>query len=240
MRRRLLIIAALLLASPSYAAIDCVDANRVDVHEGTPGTSESIAYTTPSGSNQITFVGIGGRSLTPPTISNVQIGGQAMTVTPDAPTDTGEGWASLWYLVNPPSGTNNVTFTLSADPTSGNYMMWTCYGVDTADPFRSTPVRANGTSDTPTVTVTSANPGDVIVDFFVSDFGTPGSTQGANQTVIHEGGASGSTSGASWKDGANGPTTIWTMGGSDDWQIIAAALKSAPDADSGGDVIWVP
>lgn len=231
----LILMALLLPASHVFAAVDCTDLNAVQQHENPPGTSESISYTTRSGSNLITFLGVGGRALTPPTFSNVQIGGQAMTVTPSAHSDTGEAFASIYYKVNPPAGTNNVTFDLSSNPTTGSYMIWTCTGVEVADPFRSTPVRANGVGTTITVNVTSVNTGDMIVDYFSTDEEVGPVDVGADQTEFLKGTTSSSISGTSRQDGSAGTTMSWTQP-SDDWQIVAVPLKPAAATTGGGGV----
>ena len=234
MQAVLAVLFSFLFMAPSWvwAAIDCADANAVELHENSPGTSESIAYTTPSGSDLITFLGIGGRKTTTPVESNVQIGGQAMTVIGTTVTSTST-FNKLYYKVNPPAGTNNVTFDLDFGPTNGSYIIWTCTGVDTADPFRSTPVTASGTDTTPTVDVTTVNTGDMIVDYFLSDNSATPSV-GSAQTVIHEGITGSSNGGASWQHGADGVTMSWTIGASDDWTIRAAPLKPSAAAAAFG------
>lgn len=218
---------------------NCVDANRVEVHNDTGTTSISVSYTKPAGSNQVTFFGIGGRTLGERTVSDVQMGGQAMTQIETTQFQTSRAQASLHYLKNPPSGAVNMTATLSDVFSNNDFIVWTCSDVN-----QTTPIAASGVgkavSTAVSVTLGSVDSSHTLIDFFASDDSTSDPTEGADQTVIHKGTSASSLAGASYQAGSAGGAMTWTLAASDEWASIAAALNSVSVADDGGEPIWFP
>lgn len=219
----------------SLAAPDCNDPNAVSVHDDAPSTSISFAYTLRSGSNQVMFIAIQGRS-SDPTISNVQYAGVAV----DAQIDTKLSdvmWSGFYRLANPSAGTNNVTATLSATPTRGEYIVFVCNDVDVSSPIRSS-AEANGFSTTPSSAPATVDSTDTVIDVFVTD-STTITSQGADQTIITSGASGSSASGASFQAGTVSPATMsWTTG-TDRWVSHSAAVKAAPvAAEIPGDPLW--
>lgn len=215
----------------AHAAIDCADANVAQSHTSLPADPLTISYTTPSGSDRITLVGLGYRDAGgAKDATTVTIGGQSMSQVSTHQYLDPEG-ASIYYKLGPPSGTNNVVIDWSpAAPLNGNIIIWTCTGVDQASPFRSNN-QATGNSTAATVTLGTINTGDVAIDFVTTDnSGTL--TLGANQTEIAQGASVTSNSGASYQAGADGGVMSWTVAASDQWAIIAAALKPASSSSS--------
>ena len=232
----------LLVCAPSWvwAAIDCVDAGATEQHETPPADPRTISYTTPSGSNLMTFVGFGYRNGGTRTSTTVTLAGNSMTaVLAQIYYNTIVG-GGLYYYANPPAGANDVVvdWEPTGAPTGSSIIIWTCSGVNLADPFRSTN-SASATDTTPTVTLSSITTGDVAIDMVVSDDSTS-LTVGTNQTVIHQGVGGSHTGGASYQAGADGGIMSWTTGASDDWATLAAALKPAQTDDAGGTPIWFP
>ncbi len=234
----LLVVLIILLGLPwtVQAAIDCADAGATEIHEAAPADPRDVSYTTPSGSDLITLVGVIYRDATSRTGTTATMGGNAMSAVSTAIHNGVATGASFFYLVNPPSGTNTVSVNwVSAAPLHGHIIIWTCSGVDQVTPFRSNN-GASGTGTAVSVTLGSINTGDVAVDIAGSDDVTSLSV-GANQTVIHQGASASSEAGASYQAGADGGVMSWTIGASDDWAILAGALIPSV-ADVGGDVIW--
>ena len=239
MRSLCILLVFALSGSPVSAAVDCNDANAVEVHEAGPADPRTIAYTTPAGSNQITLIGWGHRSGGTRSSTTVTMGGNsASAATTYTYTNTIIG-GNLHYYVNPPAGTNDIVvdWDPSGGPTQGHVIIFTCSGVDVASPFRSTN-QASGFSTAVEVTLATINTGDVAVDFAISNDGSALSV-GANQTVIHQGESTSASAGASRQPGANGGVMEWTSALADDWAIFAGALKPASEAVEGG-ALWFP
>ena len=217
-----LLLSFVLGATSAHAAATCVDAGATEVHEDSSTSPKTISYTTPPGSNQITFMGFGYRNGTVVTVSGVTIGGDAGS-TDLAQLHNAVSGGTLWYRKSPPAGTNNVVFTFSATPSQGHFIIFTCSDVDLTA-FRSS-TTGTGATATPTITLASVATGDVLVDFVATD--DVNLAIGANQTEIHTGTA-GATSmaGASYQNGADGGVMSWTIT-ADDWVSLGYALKPA-------------
>ena len=176
------------------------------------GTSLTWSHTVGvGGTNRLLVVSIA-TDTTP--VSGVTYGGQALTliggqIDPDDASRVG-----LWYLVAPPTGTNNIvaTFAEGTDAIGGS-TSWT--GVNQTTPL-GTAVFASGEGGTAAVTVASAA-GEVVVDALATiDIETrtvgSGQTERWNLDEGDLGGAGSSVSGAaavnmSWA--ANG---FWAIG----------------------------
>lgn len=237
---RYLVAIAFALLWPTWllaAAPNCVDANKVEVHDSNTGTAYSVAYATPSPCvNCITFWGIGGRSLADRTMTSVQMGGQNMTLI-ESRQNTGQAIGALYYIVAPPSGTNNLTATIGAGGLTGRDMViWTCSGVDQVSPLGDTGV-ATGLSTGPSVTLTPVDSTQTVVDYMTSD-DAGALSAGANQTIIHEGNSGSAVGAASYQAGADGGVMSWALGGSDDWVTIGAVLNAASTGRSRGVILF--
>lgn len=221
-----LILLLVLLPSLSWAAISCEDANKVEFNSSAPADPTTIAYTTPSGSNQVLVVAASLRD-TIDTFSSVTHAGNAMTavVTPifQDPVRTG-----IWYRANPTSGTNDVVIDFSGSTLGLAVVIFTCTGVDTASPI-GTPVTNQAGSGTAVTVTVSDTSGQVTIDFFASDQQTTDATEGADQTVIHKGNDGGSDLGwgASYQAGGLGGVMSWTLGASQQWTTVAVPLNAA-------------
>lgn len=225
MRLVTVILCLCLFTEPAWPAIDCADPNAIEFYDSTPLGTETIAYTTPAGNNQITFVLSGYRRGAPDYTgtSTVTIGGQGTTMTTTR-TYTDPIAVQLFHRVNPPSGTNNVVVTHAdgGTPLADAIIIFTCSGVDTASPFRDTN-QSTGTSATPTVTLGSVQSGDVVIDVMASEHPAD-ATVGADQTVIHVGNATVEIgAGASYQSGIDGGIMSWTIS-SQQWGEHAVAL----------------
>ena len=211
----------LLVPSLSYAAISCGDVTAFN--DATPTDPETIAYTTPAGSNQVLFVGVTLRSSTV-TIDTPTHAGNSMTAVTTA-AYTNPIRTQLWYIANPTAGTNNVVVNYSAAPLADAVVIWTCSGVDTANPIRDF-ITATGIGTAVTGTVASVLPGDVVVDIFGTDVATTNPTIGANQTNLNTGNDGVELGwGASQQAGSDGGVMSWTTTLSQDWALMAASIR---------------
>jgi len=222
MHRILILLVGLLLPGSGWAAISC--GTVTPFNDATPTNPETIAYTTPAGTNQVLFVGVASRG-TVITIVGASHAGNAMT-----PIDTASFLSPIgvrmFYLVNPASGINNVSVGFSATPLSDAVVIWTCSGVDTSSPLRAI-ASATGTGTAVSVTVSGVQSGDVVLDMFGSDVQTTDPTVGANQTVLNRGNDGGELGwGASQQPGANGGVMSWTTALSQEWASQSVAIKA--------------
>lgn len=178
---------------------------------------------TSSGSNRILIVGINVSNLA--AISSVTYNGDPMTMI-DQQDNGDSAHASLWYLVNPDTGTHPVRLSLAlATAVTAGAISFT--GVDQTNPIDAQN-GATGTSNTPAVTLTTTTDETWIVDVVGTQNGpmTPGVGQAERWDTLQ-----GSTRGAGSTEftSTDGTfTSSWTnSAGSNNWAIVAAALKPA-------------
>ena len=220
---RVILIGLLVAPSLSYAAISC--GNVTAFNDATPTDPETIAYTTPAGSNQVLFVGITIRHSTTTIDTPTHAGNNMTAVTTAAFTNPIR--TQLWYIANPTAGTNNVIANFGTAPLADAVVIWTCSGVDTANPIRDF-IAATGIGTAVTGTVASVLPGDVVVDIFGTDVATTNPTIGANQTNLNTGNDGAELGwGASQQAGSDGGVMSWTTTLSQDWALMAASIRPA-------------
>ena len=148
-------------------------------------TSLAWSHTIGVGNNRILVVGV---TIRPSYyVTGVTYGGFSLTKLADVSLDT-YARGEMWFLVNPPTGTNDVSISVSGDtPIIGGATSWN--GVNQASPF-GTVFNNTGSgsfcplipSSCPTVTVSSAS-GEVVIDVLSIDENNVVVTEGAGQTL---------------------------------------------------------
>ncbi len=140
----------------------------------------------------------------------------------------GNANSSLWSLAVPVAKTATVTISLTNSVRIvGAASVYT--GVDQTNPFRTVAVaQANGNSASPTVDVVALND-EMVVDSLAQVSAGPDSALG-DHTERHDFiaiGGGDDTKGASQEKASTGATETmgWTMGGSDNWAVVAAPLQ---------------
>lgn len=140
----------------------------------------------------------------------------------------GNAHSSMWVLEAPTATTADVVISLSGSTRHVSAVsLYT--GVDQATPIRAaSTTTANGTNAAPTVDITSET-GEMVIDSLSQVSAGPDTAAGDN-TERHDTAATGGgtdTRGASQElAGTGGTDTMgWTMGGSDNWAIVGAALQ---------------
>src|SRR5205823_5025461 len=141
-----------------------------------------------------------------------------------AVSDAIKPFASMWYLVNPPSGTASVVVTTTASKRAVIGVV-SFTGVDQTTPIPTTAKNdnANGATSPATVSITNANANAWVMDV-VGSGDLHGFTNGASTTtqwnVINSG-----NSGASSTKGPLSASTVtnfsWTLGNADAWNDVA-------------------
>ena len=144
----------------SAPAIDIADT----VSSGTTtGSSITISHTT-SGSERLMLVGVSINNDNFETVSAITYNGVSLTYV-NSETQSDDARVEIWKLVDPPTGTNNVVITFSADliryAVAG---VITFTGVDQTDPL-GTFAGNNATSNSANVTVPSAS-GELVLGVF--------------------------------------------------------------------------
>lgn len=182
---------------------------------------------TVSGSDRILIVGVSINGNT--TVSTITYRGQNLTRL--ATVNQGiQARASLWYLLNPPTGSGSIIVTMSA---SASFVAGaTSYtGVNQSNPL-GTPATNNNTGTTATLNITSAT-NELVVDVIArrGDLTTnpiiagSGQTQYWNTRTANNNANTGVTGGGSSKAGTGSVTMAWTWPSSRDWAIAGISLK---------------
>ncbi|MCZ7392697.1 MAG: hypothetical protein ABOK23_08315 [Candidatus Methanoperedens sp.] len=174
-----------------------------------------------SGTNRLLVVGLNYNN-TPGTTSTVKYNNTDLTLAMRA-NNSNKNYTELWYLVNPPSGSYNI----SHNQTNATQMVmgaWSYTGVDQVTPIGNI-TNATGTSTNSNVSITTTVANSVLVDV-ETDGSTlltvgAGQTQRykANTTKINGGGSEMSTSAAGTYN------MNWALGSSAAWVNIGAEIR---------------
>jgi hypothetical protein len=204
------------------------DAASSAVNSSTSTNTLSWSHTT-SGSDRILIVGVSIRNESSETVSTVTYGTGNLTFVGSATNGT-LSRAEIWQLVNPATGTNTVTVTLSGNSKFvGGAATFT--GVHQTTPL-GTFASATGNSTTPSVNVTSAE-GEAVVDTLAQRNSATTAAADSSQTERWNAVTSGGTNATnvrgagSTEPGAGTVTMSWTLTSSRPWAIGAVPLKPA-------------
>lgn len=161
--------------------------------------------------------------------------GAATTVTADwngTPMDFQQGtnnnnmYTYIFSLVNPDTGTHNVTFVITGSNIShkGSVSSWIVAGTPEVDDSNN----SVGTTGPVSTSVTTTVDDTLIIDS-ASQFSANPLTVDASQTTLHNTLSSGVTGASSYElaPTAGSVTMSWTKSGSDDWATAAVAFRIA-------------
>jgi hypothetical protein len=194
-------------------------------------TSLSWSHTVGSGANRLLVVGVAIRNANN-VVTGVSYAGKSLTLLQARNNHDNAVRVEQWYLVAPPSGTGNVTVTLSGGAkVVGGAVSFT--GANQVSPFRGLAV--NGSTDTgtndPTVADSSGS-ADLVVSAVATDGNAaatlapaPGQSQAWKLAYGPSGGddvGAGSTA-----TGAANLVMGWTKGKNAKWAMAAAVVKPA-------------
>ena len=217
----LIVLALMLFASPSWAAITCTGTS---FPFNAPSNPQTQAYTVPSVTNGVTFIGFSIRPDTRTVVGTPTLGGITLThvgaraVSTDTATD-------VYQLINAASGSQTISIQYSAAPLSLVVTAVTCDNVDQATPVSST-TTATGSGTSVTVNCAGTT-GGLVLDFAAADQNSS-LTTGAGQTNIDQDVADGVlAAGASREAGAATVTMSHTISNSSNWGTVCLALKEA-------------
>src|SRR5256712_3820101 len=183
----------------------------------------TISFTVGTGANRLLIVG---GTVDNFAITGVTYGGTALT---QAVADTQKPTGSIWYLVNPPSGTASVV--VSSSPSKGAIIGVISFtGVDQSTPIPTTATNdnANGRTSPATVSITNANANAWVMDLVASGH-IGGFTNGASTTTQWNLDSGSTNAGASSTTGPLSPSTVtnfsWTLPTPDAWVDVAVEIK---------------
>lgn len=210
-----------------------LDANSSATTSISSPSSLSWSHTVGTGgTNRLLLVSVAIRDYNPPkVVSSVTYGGQALTQV-GRKSQNQDASVEMWYLVNPPTGTNLVAITLNGTITNGGIVggasSWT--GVNQSAPLGTfaSAGAGFGTGTTASVNVTSGAD-EVVVDAVGRPANcTSTDTPGLGQTQLFNSCANtGVRLLGSSKTGASSTTMSWTLGQSESWAIGAVSIKPA-------------
>jgi hypothetical protein len=137
--------------------------------------------------------------------------------------------ASMWYLLNPPTGSHSVVTKLSGT-TSVVGGAATYYNVDQSNPFGSI-ATTNGKSTTASVSVSSTQ-SQLIIDSYTNE--NHGGTPASGQTQVYEDNTV-NAGGSSYKNGSAGSTTMTWNGKSstsENWALLGVPMNGLSSTTS--------
>ena len=188
-----------------------------------------LSHTVPVGNNKVLIVGIGyGFPGAPPTVT-ITFNGIALT---EIITVGGNSRSALYRLVNPPVGTFNVEFTLSAG-TPQQIGAMTFVEVDQTNPIESSASADLATSLNPSINITTTNNRSWILDNLqINSAGTsvePDAGQIKRWQQREADASPDSAQGSTKVTGTAGVYTMsWTMNTSRATRLVVIGLAEAP------------
>ena len=199
--------------------------------EDTSGTTITVSHTTADQSNRVLIVGVMSTNVTSEAAgvpTGVTYDSVPMTkLDSSAFTSTDKHVTSMWYLVAPSTGANDIVATFSTTMAEMALVSWTYYGVDQTTPLGAQ-VIDQSTGTEPSVKV-SGLAGDAAVSA-INYEADPGDTiaAGSDQTEDHDGITNELGSGGSHQTAATTlPTTAltWTISASVAYALIGVPIK---------------
>ncbi len=196
------------------------------------GTTNATAITiTNTQSNLLLIVTETSWGSTAPTISSVVAGGQTMTKAASKESlgsVSGDSQNYIYYLINPPTGTINVTTTWVGSTAGNMTNISSWYGVDQTTPIEATSTNGGTATGNVTANITTLSSNDVVVDSAFARATSTGWSAGTGQTTLFSYQGS-NVSGGSYKliPTAQTTSTYW-VDGKTYWSEVSAALKAVP------------
>ena len=185
---------------------------------------------TSSGSNRVLVVSVLMRDgIDIPEVTSLTYGGQTMTLAGRSTHTAYKITSEMWYLINPPTGSNTVAVSFNANISQYGIYATTLLGVDQNGPED---VSANdGQSTMPNVSITTSTPGAWVMDALISHRSSVSDvTENASQTLFAEDYLTFVVGSNSYKivDPEGETSMDWTLSASKEWALFAVAFAPAP------------
>lgn len=236
-----LLLSILLLASPGWAEIVCV--NEASVGRQPPlDDPHTLAFTPDVGSNRIVIVAIGyndadadNTTITSVTSSAGGTWSEYGFVNEEA--GSSDLVSAIYYSTDFADGAQTISVTRSSPVTWGTIAIYSCTGVRTSNPWRGANSENTANSAASVSTTVASAVGDLVVDTLTATALGAGEaptvdgsqTQMYNVTSLND---NGDMSGSTEAGVAGNVTMSWTSAGSDRYALVAGSL--VPASDSGG------
>lgn len=197
---------------------------------GTLPSPQTFSFNNRAGNLLILFAGIGVTSANTATFGTVSYGGVTMTSRLEATTSGGStgGRIGLFYLLNPPTGSNTVSIGFT---TANVIEVWggcTSYtGADPSDPFAQTPVASQGNSTTASGSLSNVAGGNLVIAGAGAGSSMTTQTQTLTWAANVDGGSSLGNGRASVSSTLGSVTHQFTISATDSWATVIAEIKSA-------------
>lgn len=192
----------------------------------------SLSHTA-SGTNRAAFIGAGSSGGAAQPSTSATYAGNSATEKWDV-TPIGS-FGNAGYVIagdgSVPTGAQTVSNTLAGSRDEHGLAVVSFTGVDSGTPT-GTAVTASGSSNAPSVTVSSPAADSMVVDFaYVNSFNP---SVGANQTERTKTGPIGgwTYAAASTQAGSDGGVMSWSLAGTETWTVGAIEMKAAGDAEA--------
>lgn len=212
------------------------DSNSSGNNVGGSTSIFSWSHTTGSGSNRIMIVGVSVKfTAGSEHVVSISYGAQSLTFL-RADNSSGSIRSEIWYLIGPNTGTNTVTVNLSTSQkaTGGSV---TYSGVSQTAPVYADSAGGNGTSNSPSASITASTPNSFLVGNLAvrlsGSSAPPVTSEGSGQTIRWDNATQYDSSSNNRGHGSEmGPVTgsqsiSWTLSGSASWAVSVVALKPA-------------
>lgn len=218
MKRVVLAVLLLFLASPSWAAVTCSGASvGIDV----PTNPQNQSFTMPAVTDSISFFAFatrnGARQISAATIAALgltQVGTFVQT------TNTSH---EIYYRLNVASGSQTLAATWDGVPLSYVPSMLTCSPVDQSTPISASNV-ANGSGTAVSVSCSSAV-GQLVLGFIAAN-GNSGAFTAAGHTIVSQANADSTlVAGTTTKAASAGTTSMTATITSADWSSFCVVLN---------------
>jgi hypothetical protein len=132
---------------------------------------------------------------------------------------------TLWYLVNPPAGDNEIAVTFTGT-THFKLGAVSFFGVDQSTPLN--PIAGNSGSGTDASTTLTSATGHLVLDVVVGDRDSDPISPAFGQTQLWHGYGGDEVCGASSvKEGTKEVATYWTLDNACDWAAAAVSIRPA-------------
>lgn len=224
--RGLLLILALLFATPAWAVITFDAATESENLQ--PDGTFSFTHTIGSCSNSILVIGMAWHSGSGQTLNSVTVDGNNATQIDTIDNTGGARAVALWYYVGAAAGSRTIAGALSASSAAGVISVSSYCGVHQTVTI-GTAVKDQSDFGDPSVTVTSAV-GEMVVDVAGGrNNGSTTFTVGAGQTEDTNlaDAAIVLVSATSHQAGAASVDMTWTLGDPSGWAQVGVSLKPA-------------
>ena len=210
-------------ATPVASTTSGIVLNNIQSTSGTTSSSNQITlsnFNAGTGSNQLLLVGVSANNNN---VISITFGGATLT---QKVMSFYNNDAEFWYLKNP-SGTGDIVVTM-AGPTQAVVGAYSFSGVNQTSPIPTKAIRHNTTPNSPTISITTKYPNDLVFDlpsiYGGSTLGSPTCTQQWDLNVPN------AITGASSSTMVSSPglvTCKWTASSGDMWDDVAVEIKAS-------------